>query len=47
MAFDQASEQQAESEENHKPALQTGSTRFRNTDYAEQRESWPEEDDRR
>lgn len=30
-----------------RPALPTGSTRFRNTDYAEQRENWPDEDDRR
>jgi hypothetical protein len=27
--------------------IPTGSTRFRNTDYAEQREHWPDEDDRR
>lgn len=26
---------------------QAGSTRFRNKDYAEQREHWPEDDDRR
>lgn len=25
----------------------TGSTRFRSPDYAEQREHWPDEDDRR
>lgn len=30
-----------------RPALPTGSTRFRNTDYAEQCEHWPDEDDRR
>lgn len=47
MSSNHAKEQHQESESQGQQALQTGSTRFRNTEYAEQRESWPEEDDRR
>lgn len=38
-------QQEADAPRQHVP--QTGSTRFRNKDYAEQREHWPDEDERR
>lgn len=47
MASHQAPENPQDSESSRQPISQTGSTRFRNTDYAEQREHWPEDDDRR
>lgn len=47
MSLRQASENQDREEQPAKQPTQAGSTRFRNADYAEQREHWPDEDDRR
>lgn len=47
MSSNQAPDEHHEPEKTRQAIPETGSTRFRNKDFAEQREHWHEEDDRR